>query len=102
VPSLDSASIDELRQEHKELLDFVDLKLEEYYVKMESMHIKDGLFLVMRFSERGNLFLQSTAYWNLFKTDKRKCDHVVYLSVNLVRLLALLAEPFIPGFSGKL
>jgi len=50
-----------MKEEHKELIDFIDLKLEDYYGKMENMHIREGLFIVMRFSERGNIFLQNTA-----------------------------------------
>jgi len=38
----------------------------------------------------------------MYKNDRKACDKVVYLSVNLVRLLALMSEPFIPGFAGKI
>jgi len=76
--------------------------MENYTQKMENMLIRDGLFTVMRISERGNLFLQQTEYWKMFKNDKKQCDKVVFISVNMVRLIALMMEPFIPGFSGKI
>lgn len=69
---------------------------------MESMHIREGLFIVMRISEKGNSFLQNSQYWKLVKTDLEACKQVVNLSCNLVRLVALLCEPFMPGFSGKI
>jgi len=69
---------------------------------MENMHIREGLFIAMRFSELGNKFLQDQEPWKLIKTDKAACAEVVFLSLNLVRLVALLCEPFMPGFSGKI
>lgn len=77
LPSLSEAEIKGLATEFKDLFEAIEEKMEDYNKKMENMFIRDGLFLVMRISERGNLFLQQTEYWKLFKNDKKACDKVV-------------------------
>lgn len=60
VPHLSESEIKNLHVEFKDLFDSIEEKMEAYNQKMENMFIRDGLFIVMRISERGNLFLQQT------------------------------------------
>merc|ERR1719229_1714979 len=46
--------------------------------------------------------MQDNAPWVLFKKDKNRCGTVVGLCVNLVFLLSVLIEPYMPGLSKKI
>ena len=75
--------------------------LPEYLSYMEKIKIKESLKLVMAISKLGNIFLQETQPWVLFKSDATKCQSVVATSCGLVLVLATLAEPFMPHFTDK-
>ena len=50
---------------------------------------------------RGNEYLQEAAPWTAFKTDPARAGHVVRTGLELARLFAVLASPFIPDASAK-
>ena len=50
----------------------------------------------------GNEYLQSAAPWSTFKTDPETAAMQVRLALNLVRLYAVLSEPFIPDAAAAL
>ena len=45
--------------------------------------------------------LQDCKPWDLSKTEPARCATVINVMVHLVRLLANIAEPFMPGFTDK-
>lgn len=51
-----------------------------------------------------SLFVSSCPFvqWELFKTDRARCDTILYLSVNLISTLAVLLEPYMPSLSTKI
>jgi methionyl-tRNA synthetase len=50
----------------------------------------------------GNEYLQSAAPWSTFKTDPKTAAMQVRVALNLVRLYAVLSEPFIPDAAAAL
>ena len=75
--------------------------LKEYVEHMEKIKLKDGLKAAMMVSKAGNVFLQETAPWVLFKSDKQRCEEVVASAAGLVLVLCALLAPFIPSFTRK-
>jgi len=73
----------------------------EYIQQLEHVKIKDGLKTVMSISRLANQFMQDSKPWELFKTDRARCDTVLFLSVNLISTLAVLLEPYMPTLSEK-
>jgi len=73
----------------------------EYVENMEKIRIKDGLKVAMLVSKAGNAFLQETAPWVLFKTDKTRCEEVVAAAAGLVAVLCAMLTPFMPSFTRK-
>ena len=49
-----------------------------------------------------NEYLQSAAPWTVHKTDPEAAAAMVRLGLNLIRLYAVLSEPFIPDASAKM
>ena len=50
----------------------------------------------------GNEFLQKTEPWAQFKTDPKASAGILQVAINLIRIYAILSEPFIPETSRKL
>ena len=50
----------------------------------------------------GNEYLQAAEPWAKFKTDPDAAAAIIRLSLNLIRLYAVLSEPFIPDASASM
>ena len=80
----------------------VDAVLAQYNAAMGAVHLKAGLRLVMEMSAEGNRYMQDTKPWDLLKAGAAdRCATVITLVASLIRLLANVAEPFMPGFTDK-
>eukprot|EP00467_Chlorarachnion_reptans_P000604 CAMPEP_0114515024 /NCGR_PEP_ID=MMETSP0109-20121206/16487_1 /TAXON_ID=29199 /ORGANISM="Chlorarachnion reptans, Strain CCCM449" /LENGTH=1066 /DNA_ID=CAMNT_0001695145 /DNA_START=43 /DNA_END=3243 /DNA_ORIENTATION=+ len=76
----------------------VNSLVEEYVDCMERIQMRDGLKRLLDISRLGNQLLQAEAPWALQKQgDFVRTDSVLGICVNLVWLLAVLAQPFIPS-----
>lgn len=76
--------------------------VQEYVACLEKLKLKDGLRLAMKLSSAGNLFFQESQPWVVFKQDKAKCDTILACCVGLVKVLAVLLEPYMPTVAAKL
>ena len=72
-----------------------------YVEHLEGVKIKDGLRSAMALSSACNKFIQENKPWELIKEDKEKCGTFMCIANNLVYLLAVLLQPYMPGFSDK-
>ncbi|KAF8729573.1 hypothetical protein HU200_017517 [Digitaria exilis] len=76
-------------------------RVDQYLDAMEKVKLKQGLKSAMGISTDGNLYLQNSEFWQLYKEDPVSCAIVMKTSVGLVYLLACLLEPFMPSFSNE-
>ena len=79
----------------------VDRALAQYHRELEAIRIKDGLKSVMEVSRLGNKYMQDSAPWVVAKTDRARCEHIMCFIVNLIKIVADIAEPYMPGFTRK-
>lgn len=98
VPSIDKSLLSE---GDKAFLQQLTDQFKRYVESMEFVKLKDGLKKVMEFSSLLNKFMQDNEIWSK-DTDKIRQDIVLNILANGIRLLAVMFEPFIPGFSAKL
>jgi len=84
-----------------ELVESVNALLSQYHSAMEAVKLKLGLQTTMLVSAAGNLYMQDTKPWELAKSDPPRCATIVNTIASLVRTLATLMEPFMPGFTEK-
>ncbi|CAI7790819.1 unnamed protein product [Closterium sp. NIES-54] len=75
--------------------------VKEYIDNMEKVKLKAALKTAMAVSSAGNLYLQDSKFWKLYKEDKPRCAVVMRSAVGVVHLLATLLHPFMPSFSEK-
>ena len=73
-----------------------------YVEQLEAVRIKEALKTAMELSSRANAFMQRTQPWELLKRSPLDCRKVVNVSVNLVYLLSLLLQPFMPAVSDSI
>ncbi|MFL6473833.1 MAG: methionine--tRNA ligase [Nitrososphaera sp.] len=92
-PSLDNArSIDDMVE--RELVAVVD----ETGILLSSNEIDKSLRRILRYSNYMNHYFQTNSPW----ANKSSSNRTIYVSVNAVRSLAILLEPFIPFSSEKI
>jgi methionyl-tRNA synthetase len=63
---------------------------------MEAMEVRKAAAELRAIWVAGNEYLQSAAPWTVHKTDPDRAAAMTRLALNLVRLYAVLSEPFIP------
>lgn len=76
----------------------------QYQESIEAFSFKSAAQLLMELSSFGNTYLQEAAPWKLFKANPEdpKIRDVMYVSAQVVGLLAVLCEPFIPFIAPKI
>ena len=94
-------STEDLSSAETEALDNIYVLTQRYCEEMDGLRIKNALHTAMEVSGLGNKFLQDSEFWGLEKKDAVRFRSVIYVGANIVRLVALLLEPFLPSFSAK-
>ena len=72
--------------------------LSQYNQNFDTAKIRSASVILLQISQQGNGFLQSSKLDNtLAENNPSKCAAVIGMAVNLVHLLASIAEPFMPN-----
>jgi len=74
-------------------------RLDAYQTHMEAMEVRKSAAELRAIWVAGNEYLQSAAPWAAFKENPDRAAAIIRLSLNLIRLYAVLSEPFIPDAS---
>jgi methionyl-tRNA synthetase len=69
---------------------------------METQQLHRVLHLISALVADANGYFASEAPWALSKTDPARMRTVLYVTAELIRQIAILAQPFMPTSSGKL
>lgn len=71
--------------------------LVQYVEALEVVKLRQGLYVVMQLSSRGNLYLQAAGLGNALKeSDPKRCAQILCRAVNLIYILSVVVEPFLP------
>jgi len=84
------------------LIDTLDKRITAYNTHMEAMEIRKSAAELRAIWVAGNEYLQNAAPWSTFKTDPDAAAATIRLSLNLIRLYAVLSKPFIPDAAATL
>lgn len=84
------------------LIDDLGGRVRSYERLMEAMEIRKAAQELRAIWVAGNEYLQSAAPWAAFKTDPERAAAIIRLSLNLIRLYAVLSAPFIPFTSARM
>lgn len=91
-------------------LDELDQELlaarQTYFAKitemLEGAHFRDSLKEVLALASEGNTYLEKRKPWESAKTDKERTATTLYVAIQLLNTLKVLAYPFLPFSSEKL
>ena len=84
----DLVFLDEFRKEEERIVN-----------TLEKIELKEGLKQVMKLSKRLNHFFQEKEPWKNIKdkSTKKIADNAIFMLVNLIKDIAILIKPFMPG-----
>ena len=71
-------------------------RIKDYAALMEQMEVRKAAAELRAIWVIGNEYLQSAAPWTVVKTDPDRAQAMIRLSLNLIRVYAVLSSPFIP------
>jgi len=77
----------------------ISMRLGAYQDHMEAIEIRKAAADLRAIWVAGNEYLQAAAPWSVYKTDPEAAAAIVRFALNLIRLYAVLSEPFIPDAS---
>jgi methionyl-tRNA synthetase len=83
----------------KALVNELEARVRTYEAHMEAMEVRKAATELRAIWVAGNEYLQSAAPWAVFKEEPERAAAMVRLGLNLIRLYAVLSEPFIPDAS---
>ncbi|OZA11397.1 MAG: methionine--tRNA ligase, partial [Rhodobacterales bacterium 17-64-5] len=71
-------------------------RIRDYEALMSAMEVRKAAAELRGIWVVGNEYLQSAAPWTVVKTDPDKAEAMIRLALNLIRIYAILSQPFIP------
>jgi len=77
-------------------------RIHAYETAMEAMEVRKAAAELRALWVAGNEYLQAAAPWSVIKTDADQAAVIVRVSLNLMRLYAVLSRPFIPDASAAM
>lgn len=92
----------ELSAEDKTILDHVDGLLPLVTDAMEKQELHKALELIWKVVGDGNKYFAGQEPWALKKTDPTRMATVLYVTAEIIRQVAILAQPFVPIGASKL
>ncbi len=84
------------------LVDTLTTRIKTYGDHMDAMEVRKSAAELRAIWVAGNEYLQAAAPWSAIKTDPEAAAASIRLSLNLIRLYAVLSSPFIPDASADL
>lgn len=84
------------------LIEELENRVRAYEDHMQSMDVRKAAAELRGIWVAGNEYLQSAAPWTVFKTDPDAAAAITRLSLNLIRLYAVLSQPFIPDAAANM
>ncbi|MDG1879241.1 MAG: methionine--tRNA ligase [Paracoccaceae bacterium] len=90
------------RKIETELIEELQARINKYQTFLETLEIRKASSELRKIWVLGNEYLQKTEPWAIYKFEPKTSGMIINLSINLIRLYAILSEPFIPDTSQKI
>jgi methionyl-tRNA synthetase len=92
----------EFATEDEIILQSIREKVETMAQEFEATKLQSAANTLVSLSRVGNQYLNEKEPWNLLKTDKAKAATVLYVAAQIVKALAVVSAPIIPGTAEQL
>ncbi|MFC3180722.1 methionine--tRNA ligase [Cypionkella sinensis] len=83
-------------EQEERLIEELSTRIKDYAACMAAMEVRKASAELRAIWVIGNEYLQSAAPWSVVKTDPERAQAMIRLSLNLIRVYAILSAPFIP------
>ena len=87
--------------EQRAIAEFKDVK-QKVESLLDQFKFREAQFEAMNLARIGNRYITECEPWKVWKTDPKRCETILYLSLQLTANLAIVFEPFLPFSSKKL
>ncbi|SFP07406.1 methionine--tRNA ligase [Tranquillimonas alkanivorans] len=84
------------------LIERLTPRIRAYEAHMEAIEVRKAATELRAIWVEGNEYLQAAAPWSVFKEDPDAAAAIIRLSLNLIRVYAVLSRPFIPDASAQM
>jgi methionyl-tRNA synthetase len=91
-----------LDSQDKKILQSVKKKVKKIAENLEQCKLQAALRQVISISRLGNQYLNEKEPWNKIKTDPQQATNTLYVSIQIIKALAITLEPFTPFTAEKL
>ena len=92
----------EFTQEDREMLAQADAVVADYRAAFDSLAFHRGLESVWRVIASANRYFTAQQPWVLRKTDPERMATVLYVTAEVLRIVAILVQPVMPGSMARL
>ena len=69
---------------------------------LEKYRFREASGILMQVARLGNKYLADNEPWKLIKTDPKRVETIMYVSLQIAAALAVLSDPFLPFTANKL
>jgi methionyl-tRNA synthetase len=70
--------------------------------EFEAFRFNRGLEIIWKLVYDANAYIDAQAPWALKKTDVKRMETVLYVLAEVIRCLAIIVQPVVPGSAGKM
>jgi len=91
-----------LSEDDRRILRMAKIRIERVGKNLENFRLQSALRGVISLSRLGNKYLNDKEPWKTIKTDRHSAARSLYISVQIVKAISVLIEPFTPFTSSDL
>jgi methionyl-tRNA synthetase len=91
-----------LEAEDEMIMQAIREKVEAIAQELEGSKLQAAANTLISLARSGNQYLNEKEPWKLLKTDKEKAATVVYVAAQVVKALAIVSAPFLPGIADQI
>lgn len=91
-----------LDSDDQALLDCLKEKVAQAAKEIEDGWLQSAANTLIGISRTGNQYLNTKEPWNLMKTDKEKAETIFYVAAQVVKVITVISQPFIPQTAQQL
>lgn len=87
---------DTLKEEEKKIIEALSRAKDKIRADMGEFKLREAFQSALELAATGNRYFQTKKPWETLKQNPEDCANTLYVSVNLVRSLAVIFSPFVP------
>ena len=92
----------ELLEKDKNVLDLVNQSIKKVEESLSNFKFRDACSEFMNIARIGNKYLADEEPWKIIKENPERVKTVIFISLHISSVLAIVSEPFIPFTSKKI